>query len=136
MELINTLTNNSLVFSILVVGVLNTLIFLVVLLVRQRNRISQDLSRIEKQMARLTETSFEMRQQFSDLEKRLLLRTEPLKIEETHRPGAEVVKPKPIKAEQVKTEVPVLEVEPISKPTIDRFRSQAEDDILAALAAV
>lgn len=136
MEFINTLTDNSLVFSIFIMGILNTLAFLVVLLLRQRNRIQQDLSRIEKQLASLTETSFEMRQRFSNVEKQVLLRTEQQKTQEIKFVSSEAEKPKPIKTERVKTEVPVLEVENISKPTIDRFRSQAEDDILAALAAV
>lgn len=135
MEFMNTFVNNSLVFSILIVGVLNTLAFLVFLLLRQRNKIQQDLSRIESQLASLMEASFEHRQQFTAVEKRLSLRADEPKIE-AKSVSAESIQTQVSRPEPAKIDVPVLEVENTNRATIDRFRSRAEDDILAALAGV
>ena len=50
--------------------------------------------------------------------------------------SAESIQAQVSRPEPAKIDVPVLEVENTNRATIDRFRSRAEDDILAALAGV
>jgi hypothetical protein len=135
MNIIDSFLNNQLVLSILILFIINTLAFLVFLLVRQRNKIQQDLSRIEHQIAALAELSFDARKHIVEAEKRMFVRIAQLKQEGATQHKREKPQVEANKVHVNNMDVPILEPETKPKRSAERFSSQAEEDILAAIAA-
>ncbi len=135
MNIIDSFLNDQLVLSILILFIINTLAFLVFLLVRQRNKIQQDLSRLEDQIAALAESSFDARKRIVEAEKRICVRIAQLKQEGATQQKREKPQVEASKVDVNNVDVPILEPEAKPKRSAERFSSQAEEDILAAIAA-
>lgn len=140
MNIIDSFFNNQLVLSIFILFIINTLAFLVILLVRQRNKIQQDLSKLENQIAALAESSSDARNRIVEAEKRICVHIAQLKPEasaqqQRETPKVDAGKVVAANAVESQVDVPLLEPETVPKRSAERFSSQAEEDILAAIAA-
>lgn len=135
MNIIDSFLNNQLALSVLILSIINTLAFLVFLLLRQRNKIQQDLSRLEDQIAALAESSFDARKRIVEAEKRICVRIEQIKQEGAAQHKREKPQVDTSKVEANNVNAPILESDLKPKRSSERFSSQAEEDILAAIAA-
>ncbi|MBV1872342.1 MAG: hypothetical protein KUG83_07320 [Gammaproteobacteria bacterium] len=126
MEIIDSFGSSQFIVSILGLFLVNTLIFMIVLLLRQKNSMETELLRIQDQIAALADSTYGVKKRVVEAEKRISARISALKS------PPKVVRPVEESQEHLfSTSGFDVQEKPISKS--GRSASKAEDDILAAI---
>ena len=127
MEIVDNFANNQFILSALGLFLVNILIFMVFLLLRQKSSMEAELLRIQDQIAALADSTYGVKKRVVEAEKRLSLRINALKT------SAVVT---PVSDESAHTSFSIQSVDMPAKQSSgkpSRASSKAEEDILAAI---
>ena len=127
MEIVDSFANNQFVLSILGLFLVNILIFMVFLLLRQKSTMEAELLRIQDQIAALADSTYGVKKRVVEAEKRLSVRINALKASAVVTPVSEESAHTSFSIQGVDMPVKQSSGKPI------RASSKAEEDILAAI---
>ena len=136
MEIVDNLANNQLTLSILGLFLVNILILVVVLLLRQKRTMEKELQRLQDQIAALADSTYGVKKRVVESEKRISVRINQLKNETaaSQASGKIALNIDSLQSSYSAQEIDVPSKQGSGKPT--RASSKAEEDILAAISAL
>jgi signal transduction histidine kinase len=134
-DIVNNLATNQLVSSILGLFLVNILILMVVLLLRQKSTMEKELLRLQDQIAALADSTYGVKKRVVEAEKRISVRINQLKAESvaaSRNPPKEAVSIDSLHTPYSQgIDIPK---QSSGKPT--RASSKAEEDIMAAISGL
>jgi hypothetical protein len=133
----NNLGSNQLVLSILGLFLVNVLILVVVLLLRQKNTMETELLRIQDQIAALADSTYGVKKRVVEAEKRISVRVNQLKAEgvaAARNHSKEAISIESLHTPYSAQGIDIPATRGTGKPA--RASSKAEEDIMAAISGL
>lgn len=134
MDIVNNLADNQLVVSILGLFLVNVLILMVILLLRQKSIMEKELLRLQDQIAALADSTYGVKKRVVEAEKRISVRINQLKTESigaSRNTSKETISIDSLHTPYSAQNIDVAAKQGNGKPI--RASSKAEEDILAAI---
>jgi|GEM_PF-1805390 len=133
-DIVNNLADNQLVLSVLGLFLVNILILMVVLLLRQKNTMEKELLCLQDQIAALADSTYGVKKRVVEAEKRVSVRINQLKAESAR--SSQSAPKETISIDSLHTpysaqSIDITAKQGSGKPA--RASSKAEEDILAAI---